>query len=153
MQEVDTEFEKDIFDVALDNEKAKAEEKKLLPPEGWYTSEVGSMLVTPKLLDDGRRTARFFGTFINNKDTEVTTKLGFGVSPDYRASQKDEDKADWSYRMFLGARRAFVEATGVEPERESDVIRYLAEYPVQVRVTHTKDNEAMIVAFRAVREN
>jgi hypothetical protein len=108
--------------------------------------------VTPKRLDDGRRLARFFGTFINNKDPEATTKQGFGVSPDYRPSPKNPEQGDWAYRQFLGLRRAFVEATGEEPSKDSDVIRFAIEYPFQVRLTHTQNAEAMIVAFRAVKE-
>ena len=77
-------------------------------------------------------------------------KLGFGVSPDVR--YKDgEEKADFSYRQFLAARKAFIEATGQEPEKDSDVMRYLAEYPVQLRVIRTEDGENLVVAIRSVR--
>ncbi len=143
------EIEADIFNVPLDNEAAKVEEKKLLPPEGWYTTEL-PITFTPKKSDDGRRVARYFGTFINNKDSEVRAKAGFGMSPDVR--YKDgEEKADFSYRMFLNARKAYIEATGQDPQTELDVIQYVAENPVQVRLIHTPDNEAMIVSVRAVK--
>ena len=149
METVDL-MEKDIFDNALDNEQAKSEEKKLLLPEGWYTTELPTTL-TAKINDEGRRVARYFATVINNKDANITGKIGFGLSPDVR--YKDgEDKADFSYRMFLNARKAFIEATGVEPEKEGDVVRYVAEYPVQLRIIHTPDNENLVVAVRPVKE-
>ena len=146
--------EKDIFDTAIDNKRAGEEEKKLLPPQGWYTTEVGSVTVRAYKDEkhDGRRVASFFGTLINNKDSEITTKQGFRLSPDYVESERNPGQADWNHAMFLKARRAFIESTGTEPEKDGDVIRFMAEYPVQVRLSHTKDAEVMVVAFRAVKE-
>lgn len=144
------ELEQDIFDNPLDNEAAKAEEKKLLLPEGWYTTELPTTL-TAKVNDEGRRVARYFATVINNKDTERRGKIGFGMSPDVKYKE-GEDKADFSYRMFLNARKALIEATGAEPSTEADVVRYIETYPVQLRIIQTPDNENLVVAIRAVRE-
>ena len=80
----------------------------------------------------------------------MTGKIGFGMSPDVKYKE-GEDKADWNYRMFLGARKAFIEATGAEPATDGDVIRYVETYPIQVRVVQTESDENMIVAFRAVK--
>ena len=150
MQDIHDEIEQDIFDTPLDNEQAKAEEKKLLLPAGWYTTELPTTF-TPKTNDEGRRFGRFFATVVNNKQQDVRGKIGFGLSPDVR--YKDgEDKADFSYRMFLAARKAFIAATGAEPQSASEVMRYLTEYPVQLRVIQTPDNENMVVAVQAVKE-
>ena len=149
-QEVyDPEIEKDIFDTRLDNEQAKSEEKKLLLGEGWYTTEP-PVTFTPKVTEQGRRVGRFFATVHPNKGGDPG-KIGFGVSPDVRYKE-GEEKADFGYRMFLAARKAYVAATGAEPEKESDVMRYLTEYPTQVRVIQTEDNENLVVSIRAVRE-
>jgi len=145
----DVDLEKDIFDTPLDNEQAKAEAQKLLLPDGWYTTEAPQTL-TPKVMDDGRRVANYFATVRNNK-TEDAGKIGFRFSPDVR--YKDgEDKADWNYRMFLSARKAYIEATGNEPKTADDVVRYVETYPIQVRIVRTKDDENMVAALRAVKE-
>lgn len=143
-------LERDIFDTPADNTLAKAEAKKLLLPEGWYTTELPTTLTPRRDEETGRRVARFFATIINNKQPDVTGKIGFGMSPDVKYKE-GEDKADWNYRMFLGARKAFIEATGAEPATDGDVIRYVETYPIQVRVVQTESDENMIVAFRAVK--
>jgi hypothetical protein len=143
-------IEKDIFDVVLDNEEAKREAQKLLLSDGWYTTEAPQTF-TPKVSDDGRRVANYFATIRNNKNPEETGKIGFRFSPDVRY-KPGEDKADWNYRMFLAARKAFIEATGVEPSTEADVVRYIEQYPVQLRVVRTKDDENMVASIRAVKE-
>ena len=145
--------ETDIFDNPIDNAKANQDEKNLLPPQGWYTTEVGSTTVRVYKDEErgGRRMASFFATLLNNQNPEVVTKQGFRASPDF-VDGKEEGKADWNHGNFLKLRRAFIEATGQEPEKESDVIRYAVEYPLQVRLSHTKDASVMVVAFRAVKE-
>jgi hypothetical protein len=54
--------------------------------------------------------------------------------------------------MFLSARKAFIEATGSEPSTDAEVVRYLAEYPVQLNITQTESDENLVVAIRAVKE-
>ena len=49
--------------------------------------------------------------------------------------------------------RAFTEATGTEPSKDSDVIRFLETYPIQLRIVQTKDDENMVVSLRPVRES
>lgn len=149
LDEYNEQLEQDIFDSPLDNEVAKREQKKLLLPDGWYTTEAPTTF-TPKVADDGRRVARFFAAITNMKNPDVTGKIGFGMSPDLRYKE-GEDKADFNYQMFLSARKAFIAATGQEPSRESDVIRYIAEYPIQIRIVQTKNDENMVVAVRAAQ--
>lgn len=143
------EMEKDIFDAPMNNTEAKAEEKKLLLPEGWYTTD-GELSLTPKTTDEGRRVARYFGGITFNKDPERTGKIGFGFSPDV-VYKEGEDKADFGYRLFLSARKAYIESTGTEPATIADVVRYVERTPVQLRVIQTPDNENLVVAIRAVK--
>ena len=142
-------IEQDIFDSPLDNDEANREEKKLLPDAGWWVTEA-PLVLTPKVNEEGRKMARYFGTLVNPK-TGKSTKLGFGFSPDVR--YKDgEETADFSYRLFLSARKAYKDATGVDPATVNDVVRFIEQQPVGVRIIHTPTNEALAVNFRAVRE-
>jgi hypothetical protein len=148
---VDTpDIEKDIFDTPADNALAKQEAKKLLLSDGWYITE--DLSFTPETYDDGRRVARYFGTIINRKDPAEQGKIGFRFSPDLRPDAKNPERADWNYRMFLQARKAFIAATGSEPVTNSDVANYVAQYPVALRIRQTDADENMVVAIAAVKE-
>lgn len=150
MEDMD-QIEQDIFDTPTNNEQAKVEAKKLLLPKGWYTTELPTTFTPKRDEETGRRIARYFATVINNKNPEVAGKIGFGLSPDVRYKE-GEEKADFNYRMFLSARKAFIEATGSEPSTDAEVVRYLAEYPVQLNITQTESDENLVVAIRAVKE-
>ena len=144
------EMEQDIFNTPVDNAQAKQEADKLCLTPGWYVTETTTFRAETK--DDGRRVASYFADVINAKNPEERGKIGFRFSPDLRQSEKDPEKADWNYRMFLQARKAFIDGTGAEPATANDVVRYLAEYPIKLRIVRTEDSENMVVAIAAVRE-
>lgn len=121
-----------------------------LPPSASYTSnpeEFGPMSITP-VQNDGDTRHLFFVTGRGRaiiKGTEVTTRLQFRMSPEYRKAQlrdsdgeltgeESETKYDLASRLWAQAEAAYKATFGEQPKKVGHVLDYLRDYPVKYRL-------------------
>lgn len=139
----------DYLNAADDAVQAGQTEKDLLAPAGTYTTMPGqSFTWTPKVKEDepnkGRFSVRYFGparmvkTVVDketgeSKEVAVEARFGFGLSH-VRVNKKDSHEPDLQHKLFIRARRAYIEAYGSEPETNKDVYEYVRDYPTKLRV-------------------
>jgi hypothetical protein len=145
----------DLYAAEIDSEAQTKERMELLLPVGTYVT-------TPpfefKLDSDknGRKQARFFGEVVMG---DVKGKLGMRVSwvrknkvVTQNGVETDTGKPDNSYKLYLQASKAFTAAYGREPINAADVITYLRDYPVRLRIIALPDGDSnMVVAISPVR--
>lgn len=127
-----------ILATAIDQQAADNAEKETLDEPGWYTSNDG-MTINVEKDDDGRVQVRLFG--IGTNDLGKTARLNVRLSPDFRAWQDYEtkeipnpDKPDTRHKMYLQARRAYINATGEQPATVKHIVDYLEKYPVRYQI-------------------
>ncbi len=145
----------DLYAAEIDTEAQTKERVELLLPSGTYTTTppFSFKLDTDK---SGRKQARFFGEIIMG---EIKGKQGMRVSWERRNKkvleggvEVDTGKPDNSYKLYLQASKAFATAYGREPANAADVITYLRDYPVRLRVIALPDGDSnMVVAISPVR--
>ena len=121
-----------------------------LPPTGTYTSnpdEFGPLSITPVQNNEDPRQL-FFMTGRGRaviKGAEVTTRLQFRVSPEYRKKQlrdgdgeltgeASETQYDIASRLWAQAESAFKVTFGETPKKVGQVLDYLSGYPVKYRL-------------------
>jgi len=146
------EIERDIFDKPINHKEAGEARKSLGLPSGQYRT-VPVLTVDGKTNDDGRRSARFFGEVA--KDGVVKGKIGFGFSPDLRYKDNDEGEQtpDWNYKQYLYALRAYKETTGEDAESETQVVQFVANYPVMLTIAQSKDTgESFVTKISKARD-
>jgi hypothetical protein len=167
----------DLLDTPEDAAATAQTEKDMLPPVGSYVT-VPALTMTYKIADQGanagRFTARFFGEARqskkvvdketgNEKELSVSARFGFGLSH-VRVNWPDSNEPDTNTKLYIQARRAYVEAYGNEPETPRNVYEFVRDYPVVLRVIHkgipTEKNpdpkgepRADVIAISAVRES
>lgn len=122
-------------------------ERDLLPPVGWYVT-VPALTLTYKSqaegVNAGRVGARYFGEAHqtvkrvdpetgNEKEVIISARLGFGMSHE-RANWPGSQEPDAQTKLYIQARRAYIESYGVEPETPCAVYEFVRDYPVVVRV-------------------
>lgn len=145
----------DLYAAEIDSEAQTKERMELLLPVGTYvtTPPFDFKLDTDK---NGRKQARFFGEIVMG---EIKGKLGMRISWE-RVNKKimengvevDTGKPDNAYKLYLQASKAFASAYGREPKSAADVIPYLRDYPVRLRVIALPDGDSnMVVAISPVR--
>jgi hypothetical protein len=147
----------EMWEGGIDQDELKRGAADLLLPVATYTT-VPALTLTfneePGKFD-GRpagSVARYFGQIerhANEKDVEkgLATKegeiigrgaIGFGISP-LRVNSKDRDgkdtgRPDRAFRLWMNAVAAYKIAYGAEPQAKSDVLNFVRDYPVRIRV-------------------
>lgn len=124
--------------VAMD--QVKQAEKDLLLPAATYTT-VPALKLKLTRNDQGRQFARFFGGIVASLESgeEVKGNVGFSISWE-RANRLDREtggdtgKPDNATKLYVQAVAAYKKAYGEAPSTTGDVIKYLRDYPVRVRV-------------------
>jgi hypothetical protein len=136
--------ERDIFDTPVDHKEAKEAAKSLGLPAGSYRTEP-VLAVRGWTNDDGRRMVSFFGAI--SLGGEVKGKIGFRCSPDLREKENanGELKPDWHYQKYLDCLRAFKETTGQDAVKATEIVDFIANYPVVLRVTQSEDDGSNFV--------
>lgn len=132
-----------IFDEEVDlNAAEKAEADTLLPPGTYDTVPVLS--ATPYEAqtgpNTGRRGFRMFGEVLSRKPISrngaapaiTGGRLGFRVSPERR--DREDGTPDLQTRLWAQAIRAYTQAAGAKPTTNRDVVEYLKNYPVGMRL-------------------
>jgi hypothetical protein len=142
----------DLFSDGVNQDTLEQASKEMLLPVGTYVT-IPPFTITKHGKDkNGRKYARFFGTI---QLGEKTGKIGLAVSPEYRhphdAEGNELEGPDRSYKNYVMASKAYKAAYGCEPAKEIDVLKYLSEYPVKLRVIQTSNGENMVVSISAVR--
>lgn len=149
----DEQIERDIFDTPVNHKEAKEAQKSLGLPSGQYRTEP-VLTISGKTNNEGRRSARFFGPV--SQGGVVKGKLGFGFSPDFKVDEKAEDGTqtpDWNYKQYLYALRAFKETTGEDAGTETEVVEFIANYPVMLTVMQSKDTgESFVTKISKARD-
>ena len=145
----------DLYAAEVDNDAQTKERMELLLPVGTYvtTPPFEFKLDTDK---SGRKQARFFGKIVMG---EVKGNLGMRLSWERRNKkilqdgvEVDTGKPDNSYKLYLQASKAFAAAYGREPKNAADVVTYLRDYPVRLRVIQLPDGDSnMVVSITPVR--
>lgn len=147
----------DLFQEGIEEENVKQAEKEMLLPVGTYTTVPPFTLMKLGKDKNGRSFARYFGTI---QLGDKSGKIGFGLSWIYKkAKVKDEttgelievEKPDRSYKNYVMAVKAFRAAYTRDPENVGEVLKYLSDYAVRLRVIQTSDFENMVVSISAVR--
>jgi hypothetical protein len=145
----------DLYAAEIDSESQTKERLELLLPVGTYitTPPFSFKLDTDK---NGRKQARFFGEIVLG---DIKGKIGMRISW-VRVNKKvfeggvevDTGKPDNAYKLYLQASKAFAAAYGAEPKNAADVVTYLRDYPVRLRVISLPDGDSnMVVAISPVR--
>ena len=142
----------DLFQENIDEETVRKAEKELLLPVGTYTT-VPPFSPTIGKDKTGRPQARFWGTI---QLGDVQGKIGFRLSwvrknaIDYETGA-ETDKPDRAYKNYIMAAKAFRAAYGQEPSSVGELVSYLRDFPIRLRVIQTSDGENMPVSIAAVR--
>jgi len=142
----------DLFQSTIDEEETKAAERELLLPVGTYTT-VPPFSPTVGKDKTGRPQVRLWGTV---QLGDVTGKIGFRLSWVRRNAVDFEtgaetDKPDRSYKNYIMAAKAFRAAYGQDPSNVGELITYLRDFPIRLRIIQTSDGENMPVTISAVR--
>ena len=133
-----------LYDQGVDMDAVeKSESDSLLPNGGYQTIPV--LAVTPYQTrsgpNKGRIGFRLYGEVVSRKplvrvDGEapqiVTGRLGFRVSPERR--NREDGTPDTQFKLWTNSVRAFIVAAGYKPQTNREVIEYLRNYPVGLRV-------------------
>lgn len=142
----------DLFQEGIETEKVKEAEKAMLLPVGTYTTVPPFTLNKIGKDKNDRPFARFFGTI---QFGDVTGKIGVGLSWVHKFAKDADgnvtDKPDRSYKNYVMAHKAFRAAYGRDPENVGEILKYISDYPVRLRVIQTSDGENMVVSISAVR--
>lgn len=126
-------------------EQVKQAEKDLLLPAGTYTSVPPFEVKFVRGNQDGRPYARFWGNIfaaINRPDgtiEDVQGKIGFSFSWQRknridRETGIDSGKPDNAYKLYVQAVNAFKRAYSEDPSTDGDVVKYVRDYPVRLRL-------------------
>lgn len=147
----------DLFAQSVDADKQTAAEKELLLKAGTWTTVPP---FAPKVTKDktGRTIINFFGRVrLLDKDGNETDKgsIGFRMSPDRRnakdfETQEETDKMDRPSKNYVMAVKAFKVAYERDPENVGEVVTYLRDYEIRLRIMQTQSLENMVVAISAV---
>lgn len=143
----------DLFNDEIDRETVDKAQKEMLLPVGTYTTTPPFTITKHGKYDDGRRFVRFFGTITMG---DHTGRIGLGMSPDYRNAKDFEtgeelEKPDSQYKLYVNAEKAFKAAYGREATTVSEVIAYVRDYPVRLRVFQTSSGDNRVANLSAVR--
>jgi hypothetical protein len=146
-----------MWEGGIDNDELKRGAADLLLPVATYHTVPAITLTFNDQVGkfDGRpvgSVARYFGQIIRlatEKDVAAGKAvkegeqigqgfIGFGVSP-LRVNAKDRDgkdtgRPDRTYRLWMNAVTAYKLAYGADPQSKGDVLNFIRDYPVRVRV-------------------
>ena len=147
----------ELFHEEVKSDEVKKAQAEMLAPVGTYTTIPPFTMTKLGKDKNGRPFARFFGDaqFGDHKH-----KFGLGLSwVRKNARVKDEatgelvesDKPDRSFKNYVMATNAYKAAYGEDPGSVGDVLKYLQDYPIRLRIIQTSDGENMVVAVSAVR--
>ena len=147
-----------LYDEGVDHDAVERVEADLLMPGGSYRTVPVLMLdvyETKQGPHVGRRGFRFFGEIISSKPlsrnnggepTIVNGRISFKASPerrnrmeeirgdDGRTTYKDTGKPDAESNRWANAVRAFTLAAGYKPGTNREVVEFIKNYPVGLRV-------------------
>lgn len=140
----------ELFEQQVKMDEVKQAEKDMLIPAATYTT-VPALQVKKGVSEAGRPYVRFFGPIqavIEATGEEVKANIGFAFSH-VRQNRIDKDgedtgKPDNMTKLYTNAVAAYKKAYGENPATVNDVINYIRDYPVRVRVIQvgvpTKNN-------------
>ena len=141
-----------LFELAVNMDEVRQTQSDALKPAGSYTT-IPALSVQKKILDDGpnagRPVIRFYGpaalTVVERNakrtglpvGTVVKGVFGFGISPTRAGKIKDgvrTNEPDLATTLWADAATAFKVAYHREPKVISELVEYVANYPVNIRV-------------------
>lgn len=133
-----------LYDQAVDIDGVERAEADALLPGGSYQT-VPVLTVAPYETktgpNAGRMGFRFYGEVASRKPLSrsdgqppqmVSGRLGFRMSNERR--NKNDGTPDSQYRLWMNAVRAFKIAAGYDPSTNREVVDYVKNYPVGLRV-------------------
>ena len=122
-----------------------------LPPGGYNT--IPQLSLTRVKYDDGRRVAKFFGSVIgvDTKNEGQEGRVRFAVSPDRRDKLEEPGKPDIKSRLYAQAVTTFERVTGSPAATIEDVLRFLQDNPVRVRLMQG-DEDNVVLNIGPVKE-
>lgn len=142
----------DLFQESVNEEEVKKAQAEMLLKQGTWTTTPPFTITKIGKDKNNRPFARFFGSITLG---EEIGKIGVGMSWVHKfAKDKDgneTEKPDRSYKNYVMAHNAYKAAYGQEATSVGDVLKYVQDYPVRLRVIQTSDGENMVVAISAVR--
>jgi len=146
------EIERDLFADEDNPTRIKAAMESLLIPDGWYQTEVpfGCKETTDR--ETGRPYANFYGALL--QDGESVGRISFRFSP---ALVEKDGKPDWWFQQYVALRKVYVAAMGNAPKSPRDVITFLTDYPIMVKIGRgvnrkSEELENKVYAFGKVRD-
>lgn len=146
----------DLNEERVDQEKLKAAERDLALPVGTYTT-VPPFNPTTELDKEGRKQVAFWGEVVTVEEgsgREIRGKTGFRLSW-VRVNKVDENKIDTGkpdhkHKLYIQAHRTFCEASGNEAGTPAEVVDFLKNYQVRLRLIRTDDAKNIVVAITPV---
>jgi len=133
-----------LYDEGVDQDAVERVEADMLLPGGSYTSVpvlTVTAFQTSKGPNVGRRGFRLYGEIRSNKPLSrgkdlapdyITGRVGFQISPERR--DKPDGGPDNQTKLWANAVRAYIQAAGYKPESNREVIKYLTDYPIGIRL-------------------
>lgn len=164
----------DLFGEQVDQQQLDEAARKLLLPNGTYTTEPPFNpkisirdIATGAIVDSSqpgfkldkskhRRMANLWGTVVHG---DTRGKIGYRLSPDYKNAVDWEtgvelDKPDAAYKNYVQASKAYKVAHGISGDAGvtvAEILAYLRDYPHRLRIMQTSDGENRVVAISAIR--
>ena len=129
----------ELFNQGINRDEVKKAERDLLLPAATYTT-IPPLQLKLSQNDEGRPFARFFGLIqATVNDQEIRTNIGFSLSWERmdrvdRETGESTGKPDNAYKLFTQAVGAYKKAYGEAAGSHGDVVKYLRDYPIRVRV-------------------
>lgn len=144
----------DLFNEGINEEQVNQGAKDMALPNGTYTTVTPFQpkLGTDKVHPD-RKIVSFWGGI---ELADVKGKIGFRIS-NTRFNKLDADtgadtgKPDMAYKLYVMAVKAFKVAYGAEPASFGDVITYIRDYPVKLRLVQASDGGNIVVSISPIK--
>lgn len=150
----------DVWDAETDHEEEDRIAKRALPPAGYYEVaklEAGDISVREveyyeevengfRLVRKPRKRVSFYGFGVKEYDGRIVkTKLRFSICPtpgygkNYETGEPSAQNLAKDYKLFKACAKAYEQVLGEKHKNPRQVLQYLTQYPVKLRVWQATD--------------
>ena len=150
----------DLFSITVDAEALKDAETRMALPTGPYVT-IPPMVTTRFRSEDGRDTIKLWGKIVgadeSGKEIKGSASFSVGWEPrngvlfkDGVNTGEDSGKPDSATKNYIQAKRAFKVAYGQEANNPGEVVHFLRDYAVRLRLINI-EGKNIVVAISALK--
>ena len=150
----------DLFNITVDAEALKDAETRMALPTGTYVT-IPPMVTTRFRSEEGRDTIKLWGKVLgadeSGKEIKGSASFSVGWEPrngvlfkDGVNTGEDSGKPDAATKNYIQAKRAFKVAYGQEANNPGEVVHFLRDYAVRLRLANF-DGVNRVLAISALK--